>query len=143
AMGGEKLESAKPYAATELARLSVHWLDFQDHTLTDEERAWASAKFARDWKRFGNEEFHSWVWERYVQMIGVIGDKSALTTLREILAQDPPKGPRRGPSDERCLYYAINAVTRLIKNDVRDKPVEEIDIEKTRRKVLDMLREMK
>jgi hypothetical protein len=30
-------------------------------------------------------------------------------------------------------------VTRLTKKDVRDKPVEEMDIEKTRRKILDLL----
>ena len=40
----------------------------------------------------------------------------------------------------RCVYYAINAVTRLTKQDVRDKLVEEMDVEKTRQRVLEMLR---
>ena len=56
---------------------------------------------------------------------------------------DPPKGKRRDVSDGRCIYYAINAVTRLTKTDVREKPVEEMDIEKTRFKVLELLKEKK
>jgi hypothetical protein len=81
--------------------------------------------------------------ERYIETVGVVGDKAALPVLRDILATDPPKGKRRDASDGRCVYLAINAVTRLTKTDVRDKPVEEMDIEKTRRKVLDLLTEQK
>jgi hypothetical protein len=40
-------------------------------------------------------------------------------------------------------YYAINAVSRLMKTDVRDKPVEEMDIEKSRLKTLELLLKMK
>ena len=81
--------------------------------------------------------------ERYIETIGVVGDKAALSVLREILATDPPKGNRRDASDERCVYLAINAVTRLTKTDVRHKPVEEMDIEKTRQKVLNLIKDRK
>jgi hypothetical protein len=73
------------------------------------------------------------------QTIGVVGDESALPILREILAIEPPMGKPRDASDERCVYYAINAVARLTKKDLRDSPVEEMDIEKTRLKVLDLI----
>ena len=63
-------------------------------------------------------------------MIRIVGDASALSTLGNLL---------QGDAKDRCVYYAINAVTRLTKKDLRAKPVEEMDIEETRRKVLDML----
>ena len=53
-----------------------------------------------------------------------------IETLRDVL---------QGDAKDRCVYYAINAVTRLTKKDLRAKPVEEMDIEETRRKALDML----
>jgi len=133
------VDFAKPRAAVRLAWEAVKGLDIKDHTLTDGERAWASAKFARDWKKFKGLEFHWWVRERYIETVGVVGDKAALPVLRDILAADPPWGA----SDGRCVYYAINAVTRLTKKDVRDKPVEEMDIEKTRQKVLDLIKDKK
>jgi hypothetical protein len=105
--------------------------------MTDEERAWASDKFVRDWMKFKPLEFHWWVRERYIETIGVVGDKAALPVLREILATSPPQGQAREASDARCVYYAINAVTRLTKKDVRVKPVEEMDLEATRQKALD------
>jgi hypothetical protein len=129
-----EVDFAKPQAAAALARAAVEGLDFKEHTLTEEDRSWASAKFVRDWKQFKDLKFHWWVRERYIITIGVVGDATALPTLRDILGGDPK---------DRCVYYAINAVTRLTKKDVRDKPVEEMDIEKTRRKVLDLLREGK
>jgi hypothetical protein len=138
-----ELDFAKPRAAVRLAQEAVEGLDLEDHKLTDGERAWASAKFARDWKNFKGLEFHWWVRERYIQTIGVIGDKAALPVLRVILATEPPKGKRRESSDGRCVYYAINAVTRLTKKDVRDKPIAEMDVEKTRLKVLDLIKDKK
>jgi hypothetical protein len=121
---------AKPQAAVALARAAIRDLDFKEHTLAEEERAWASAKFARDWKKIKESGSHWWVRERYIIMIGVVGDASALSALRDAMQGDPK---------DRCVYYAINAVTRLTKKDVRDKPVEEMDVEKTRRRVLDAL----
>lgn len=135
------LEFAKPRAAVHLAREAVKGLDFKDHTLTDGERAWASTKFTRDWETFKALNFHWWVRERYIQTIGVVGDEAALPILREILTTEPPKGKPRESSDGRCVYYTINAVTRLTKRDVRDKPVEEMDIEKTRLKVLELIKD--
>jgi hypothetical protein len=136
-----EVKFAKPQAAVHLAKEAVKVLDFRKHTLTEEDRAWASAKFARDWMKFEGLEFHWWVRERYIETVGMVGDKAALPILRDILATDPPKGKPRDASDGRCVYYAINAVTRLTKKDIRHKPVEEMDIEMTRQEVLDLLRD--
>ena len=129
-----EIDFARPQVAVELARAAVKGLDFKEHALTGEERAWASAKFVRDWKKIKDAEFHWWVRERYIIMVGVVGDASALSALRDAL-QGAPK--------DRCVYYAINAITRLTKQDVRDKPVEEMDVEKTRQRVVEMLRDRK
>jgi hypothetical protein len=124
---------ARPRAAVSLARDVVKTLDFKDHVLTAEERRWASSKFARDLKSIN--DLDCWfARERCIITIGVVGDTTALPTLHEILEGD------RKPKD-RCAYYAINAVTRLTKNEVREKPVEEMDVEKTRRKILELLRD--
>jgi hypothetical protein len=131
----EEPEFAKPRAAVQLARDAVKSLNFAAHALTDDERAWVSSRFARDMNRFKGRQFYWWVRERYIQTVGVAGDKHALPGLRNILATDPP----RDSSEARCAYYAINAVTRLMKVDVRDQPVAEMDIETTRQKVLNLL----
>jgi hypothetical protein len=128
------VDLAKPRAAVALAQEAIEGLDFKEHELTKKERGWASEKFARDWSKFKDLESHWWVRERYVITIGVVGDAAALPTLREVLGGDPK---------DHCVYYAVNAVTRLTRKDVRDAPVEEMDVEKTRRKVLDLLREGK
>ncbi|HYV34920.1 MAG TPA: hypothetical protein VE988_04395 [Gemmataceae bacterium] len=125
-----ELEYARPLAAVDLAREAVEKLELKEHTLTDEERGWASTKFARDWKRFKGLEGHWWVRERSIITIGVVGDATALPTLRDILGGDPK---------DHDVYHAINAITRLVKKDVCDKPVEEMDVEKTRRKILELL----
>ena len=127
-----EISFAKPQAAVKLAHAAIESLDFKAHALTEEERGWASAKFARDWKKIKDAEFHWWVRERYIIMVGMVGDSSALYALRDALQRDPK---------DRCVYHAINAVTRLTKQDIRDKPVEDMDVEKTRRRVLEMLRE--
>ncbi|QEL19807.1 hypothetical protein [Limnoglobus roseus] len=127
-----EVDFAKPNAAVKLTKKAVEKLDFKDHKLTDADRAWASAKFVNDWKKYKNLSGYSWVCGRYIETIGVVGDSAALPTLREILTEN--KGGE---------YYAINAVTRLTGKDVRDKPVEEMDIEKVRPKVLELLKEKK
>ncbi|OWK45640.1 hypothetical protein FRUB_01971 [Fimbriiglobus ruber] len=129
-----EVKFAKPQASAALAREAIKGLDFKDHSLTADERAWASEKFVRDWKNFKDLEAHWWVRERYIVTIGVVGDAAALPVLRDILGGDPKK---------RDVYHAINAITRITKKDVREKPVEEMDVEKTRRKVLEMLRDAK
>jgi len=129
-----EVQYARPRAIFLLASEAAQGLDFKNQALTDEERAWASAKFARDWKNFKDDESHWWVRERSIITIGVVGDASALPTLRDVLG---------GNAKDRCVYYAINAVTRLTKKDVRDKPVEEMDVEKTRPKVLELIRDAK
>src|SRR5690606_2296992 len=45
-------EYARPLAVVKLAGAVVQGLDFKEPSLTDRDRAWASARFARDWKRF-------------------------------------------------------------------------------------------
>jgi hypothetical protein len=126
----DEIHYAKPRAIVILAQEAVKKLDFKEHTLTAEERRWASSKFARDWKVIKNSEDYWWVRERYIMMIGVIGDSTTLPTLRDIMAGDPK---------ERLVYYAINAISRLTGKDVRDKPVESMDVEKVRQKILEMI----
>ena len=125
---GDEVNFAKPQAAVAIGNAAVEGLEFKAHTPTPEERAWASAKFARDWKRMKGSESHWWVREEYIVMIGVAGDASALPALR---------GPLAGEPKDRCAYFAVNAITRLTGKDVRDKPVEEMDVEKTRRRLID------
>ena len=129
-----EIEYAKPRAAVRVATDAVKGLDFKEHSLTDAERTWASTKFARDWKEFEDLDFHWWVRERYIITIGVVGDATALPTLLNILDGDPK---------DRCVYYAINAVTRLTKQDLWVKPVEEMDVARIRRKILDAIQEDK
>lgn len=125
----EEIRFAKPKAMVDMVRAAVKGLEFKERELTKDERRWASAKFVRDWKKFTSADEYWWVRQRYVNTIGVVGDQTALPLLREILSN--PKGD--------CLYEAINAVTRLTKKDVRDRPVEEMDIEKNRKRVLELL----
>jgi hypothetical protein len=142
---GDELHFAKPQAAVRLAQQTVENLELKEHKLTPEERAWASAKFARDWTRYKKLDFDWWVRERYIVLIGLVGDRSALPVLRDILVADRPKKRDllSSPSDDRCIYLAINAVTRLTGIDVRDRPVEEMDIENTRKKILELIDDKK
>jgi hypothetical protein len=130
--GYRALEAAKSRAMAALVCQMIVPLKFQETALTKEDRTWASAKFARDWKGFLQEDFHWWVCERSIQMIGLVGDDSALPVLREILDRD---------KEERVVYYSINAITRLTNKDLRDKPVEEMDVKKTRECVIDFLKQ--
>src|SRR5262249_51562251 len=61
----EEVAFAKPRTAVALVREAIRGLDFKEHTLTEGERAWASAKFTRDWMKFKDLKFHWWVRERY------------------------------------------------------------------------------
>jgi hypothetical protein len=129
-----EVEYAKPGAVVLLAREAIKGIASEEHSLTAGERAWASGKFARDWKRFKGLRSHWWVVERSVITVGFVGDAAAFPALREVLGGDP---------EDRSVYHAINAVTRLTGKDVRDKPVERMDVEKTRRKVLDLIKDKK
>lgn len=97
-----------------LAHRAIKAIKFKDAVLTKEDRAWASAKFARDWKGFLQEEFHWWVLERSIRVVGLVGDDSALPLLREILDRD---------KTDHTVYHSINAITCLTNKDLRDKPV--------------------
>lgn len=130
----DEMEFAKPQAAVSIAREAIKDLSFQEQLLEKEDRAWASSKFSRDWKKMKDLDFHWWVRERYIITIGVIGDSTALPTLREIL---------EGDAKDRTAYYAINAITRLTKNDLRGNSVEEMNIEHVKGKILSSRQEKK
>lgn len=125
---------ARPRAAVTIAQEAVRGLDFKPHALTREERAWASGRFAREWSGYQGKGSHWWVAERSIITVGVVGDAAALPMLRGIL---------EGDAKDRKVYYTINAVTRLTGKDVRDRPVEQMDIGKVRPKVLDLLKSSK
>jgi len=74
--------------------------------------------------------------ERLIKIVSVAGDETALPMLIEIMRSKV----NGGPSDRR-IYYAINAITRLTGNDVRPRPVEEMDLETARQKVLEALKD--
>ena len=131
-VSSEEVNFAKPLAANALAAEATRGLDFKEHALTDEERRWAATKFVRDWKAHKDSKPHWWVRNRSIITIGVVGDATVFPTLREILGGDP-KG--------QGVYHAINAITRLTKTDVRDKPVEAMDVEKVRGEVLDLIKD--
>jgi len=133
----EEHNYAKPGTALLRVNDAYTKLGAKDSKLSDSERGWASAKLARDWKGIQGSDFW-WVRERYIDLIGHVGDKSALPTLKEVL-----KGKSLDHSDGRCIYNAVNAVTRLTGIDLRDKPVESMDLEKVRTKVLESLNSVK
>lgn len=128
----DEIYFAKSRAAVKLVRGEVDRLVLKPHTLTDDERHWGSLKFVNDWKVFENREFYWWIRERYIVVIGVIGNRIAIPTLIEIMNGDPK---------QRYVYHAVNALTRLLKKDVRSKPVEEMDVEKSRKNVLELIHE--
>ncbi len=129
-----EVEYKKPQIAVELVHEAMEKLKFKAYTLTAADRTWASERFVRHWEKHQKAEFYWWVNERAIVTIGVVGDATALPALRNAMAGDPKK---------HSVYLAINAITRLTKNDLRDKPVEEMDVEKTRKKVLESLRDVK
>ena len=131
--GKSEVASAKSKAAVAAAQAAVDPLVFFEHAPTDKERSWASAKFVRDRKAFEKLDYPYWVEERSIIAVGVAGDASALPALRAIMEGDPKKRP---------VYQAINAITRILKKDVREKPVENMDVEKTRKKVLELLKDI-
>ena len=113
-----KARKGENFAAERLRELA-----YEKYEFTAADRAWASAKFLRDYKPIRDDKGYWWIRERYIQMIGVLGDASAIQLLREIMA---------GPPAERTTYYAINALTRLIGKDVRGGNLEDMDIEAVR-----------
>lgn len=129
-----ELEYAKPRAAVVLAQEAIKGLQFKNQVLTEEERGWASTKFARDWKKFKTRQFYWWVRERYVLLIGHVGDHTAMPTLRDIL---------KGDLKDRSVGHAVGAVTLLLKKDVRVRSGDKVDIEKSRNKLLELLRDMR
>jgi hypothetical protein len=146
----EQLKYPKPQAAMRLVEEVVWSLDFKEYKLTDDDRAWASAKFFRDWKTLAKNEETWWVQDRAFSVIGEVGDNSVLPIFRDILNEEPVKVDPDDPRTEQGKqmqeygwYRAINAATRLLKKDVRDKPVENMDVEKTRKKVVELLKDVK
>lgn len=124
---------AKPTAIERCVRDVLKKVEWTRGEPTAEDRAWVGRKFVDDWTRINQieEKGYWWVQESALQLVGLAGDASALPVLTEII--------RDGKADDRKTYYAINAATRLCGTDVRDKPVETMDIDATRAKLLPLL----
>jgi hypothetical protein len=123
---------AKVLAMTHLVEAAMKTLDLKDYVLDEMDRSWVSQRFIRDWKRSkAGESFYWWVEERLLIIVGAAGDRSALPLLGTIIREGDPK--------DRKVYHAINAATRLLGKDVRDQPVEEMDVEAVRKKLLPLL----
>ncbi|HXX92687.1 MAG TPA: HEAT repeat domain-containing protein, partial [Planctomycetota bacterium] len=130
----EEPKYAKVLAMTNLVEATMKTLDLKDHVLDDADRSWVSQRFIRDWNRIkGEKSFYWWVQERLLIIVGAAGDGSALPLLGTIIREGDPK--------DRKVYYAINAATRLLGKDVRGEPVEEMDVEAVRTKLLPLLPE--
>ena len=127
---GREAEYAQPQAAVRLSRDAVKGLKFTDHTLTEEERAWASAKFARDWNRIENRE---------ILLVGAGAVHCCHRHRGRLSSPSDASRILKGNVHERCVRYAINAVTRLTKKDLRDITGGTMNIENTRGKILDLL----
>lgn len=127
----DEIDYVKPHTIVGIARKAIAKVNLTDYSLTTADRRWASGKFVNDWKSFSEREFYWWVGERLLIMIGALGDRSVIPTLLEVIQRNITDGP-----SDRKIYYAINAVTRLTGRDVRPRPVEEMDLELTRQKVL-------
>lgn len=133
---GEEPHFAVPRAIAGLAAKSVKSANAKEYEFTAADRAWASARFNRDWPKFEKSKTHWWVKYRYLSLIGVLGNEDVFPTLRKQLnAFDPQKS-----ETARTTYYTINAATRLTKTDVRTKPVEEMDLQENAAKVFELLR---
>lgn len=118
----------KPQASVEMAKRAVAPLRFAPHLLTSDDRHWASNRFITGWKLYVNRKFYWWVCERYTELIGHVGDPTVIPTLTAIMDQYAA-----GPEEylQRNSYYAINAISRLSGTDVRDKPVEDMNLRKS------------
>ena len=128
-----EIEYAKPHAAFNAASSAIESLKFTGRAPTQSERCWASTKFQRDWKTWDQQSYW-WVRERTLVMIGHIGDESAVPALRDVM---------KGDAKDRQCYHSINAIVKLVKKDVREKPVEEMDVQMTREKVLELIKGIK
>jgi hypothetical protein len=134
----EEFDFAKPNISVSLTREAVSKIPLAEYSLNSEERRWMSTKFIEDWKRIKDRDYYWWVSERLIIMIGPLGDNTVIPTLLEIINERPTGGPA-----DRRIYYAINAITRISGKDVRQKPVEEMDLDTTRRKVLAVFKDAK
>ena len=112
---------------------AIENVEFSDAELTDNDRAWASKMFTRQWRRVDmwssrEEKFE----EALIVLIGAIGDNEALSKLGRVIRHyDEPK----------LVYHAINAVTRITGKDLRTKPVEEMDLEANKEQILDLIKQ--
>lgn len=114
--GGEP-SYLRPRACLQLVDEWTKSLEFRDHALRDEDRAWASKKFIRDWGTMVDAESFWWVRERSIQIVGWAGEGTALPTLATILERDLVDGPR-----DREIGHAITAARRLLGDASPPKP---------------------
>ena len=108
--------------------------EFADHTLTESERSWASS-FITGWHYPDGHDW--WVRERLLMMSGVVGDTSCLPMLQKTIESTSDQA-----SESRQVYRAINAIANLTGKDVREKPLEDMDLEANRVRTLKMLSEL-
>lgn len=118
---------AKPSAALSAVNEWIGSVEMKDQEPTADERAWVSAKFARDWGTFTEHDFW-WVRERYLQLLGRAGDTASYAALRKVIEG----------GEKRELYYAINAAARLLGKDA-GASAEDADLEPARKRVLELL----
>lgn len=163
----EQLQCAKPQAAVRLVQGMK--FDFKDHALTADDRAWVSAKFQRQWEWFRAYDFFAvlvdriggaldeewvrrdslpygwWVRDRVLAIGAEVGAPAAVRVLRDILESEP-KDPHDADSiDEKVLEWdeALEAVSRLAKKDVREKMLGLVDYDASRKKALELLKDVK
>lgn len=134
----DEVEYTKPRIAVALAKKALSKIALAEHTLNPAERTLVSSRFVANWKKYKDRTFYWWVRERAIMITGVAGDKSSLSTLTDIIS-----GSIKGDPADRLIYYGINAVTRITGKDVRPKPVEEMDLELTKHRVLEMIKTIK
>lgn len=129
-----EIKYAKPKAVVALVRDAVEGIAFKPHALTDADRAWASAKFARDWERTESKDFYWWVHERALIMIGLAGDASALPTLNRVLDSN---------RKDRYRFDARHATRKLLLHAPRVRYLHETEVEWERREFRAVIEELK
>ena len=123
----------KSLGANILGYRAIKDLPCSEAQLTDEDRAWASKMFARQWRRVDKWSLREEMLEEaLIVLIGAVGDNQALSKLGRIIRHD---------DEPKLVYHAINAVTRITGKDLRTKPVEEMDLEANKEQILDLIKQ--
>lgn len=133
-----EIDYAKPLAAVNFVQKRMPEAALQAHVITDSDREWASQKFLRDWEWLNEKSQYWWLRELYIETIGMVGNASVVPSLLQIVSAGCDHPSPQVDEKSRCVYLAINAITRLTGVEVRDMPVEEMNITVARKKVLNI-----